>query len=235
MTTAAADATVAVVEQFAAAHPNLRLIRNDHRGKGYAVRTGMLAATGEYILFCDADLATPIEEWHKVEQLLRAGADVVIGSREGLGAERIGEPWHRHLMGRVNNVLIRLVALRGIQDTQCGFKAFTYNAAQRIFRAVRLYGDDAPVLTGAAVTGFDVEVLFLGRKMGLRLRDCPVVWHYGQETKVDPLRDSARNLLRSSQGPLERPAGRLPPRRPPRPAAGAAAAGLGARPCFVAI
>jgi hypothetical protein len=119
---------------------------------------------------------------------------VVIGSREGIGATREGEPWYRHVMGRVFNAIIRVVALRGINDTQCGFKALSRAAAQDLFRRVRIYGDDAPVLQGAAVTAYDVELLFLAIRRGYRIAEVPVLWQYGTETKVNPLRDSVRNL-----------------------------------------
>ncbi len=188
------DGTAVVVEDLMAEHPNLKLLKLDHRGKGYAVRMGALAAGGAHVLFCDADLAVPIEEWHKLHQFLSAGYDVVIGSREGIGAQRLGEPWYRHAMGRIFNRVVQLVALGGIQDTQCGFKAFRRDVCQHIFRGVQLYGANAKLVQGAAVTAFDVEVLFLARKFGYRIKEVPVLWRYGVETKVDPLRDSWRNF-----------------------------------------
>jgi dolichyl-phosphate beta-glucosyltransferase len=188
------DDTVAQVERLSSEEPRIRIIRNDHRGKGYTVRTGLLAASGHYVLFTDADLAVPMTEWQKFAPLLESGYDVVIGSREGLGARRIGEPRHRHMMGRIFNSIVRLIALGGIQDTQCGFKAFRNEASRRIFSSVQLYGADAKQVKGAAVTAFDVEVLFLARKFGYRIKEMPVEWHYGTETKVDPLRDSWRNF-----------------------------------------
>jgi dolichyl-phosphate beta-glucosyltransferase len=177
-----------------AARPGVQLIRRDHRGKGFAVRAGALAARGEFVLLCDADLAVPIAEWVKMEAFFSAGYDVVIGSREGIGATREGEPWYRHVMGRVFNLIIKLVALRDINDTQCGFKALRGPVAQDLFRRVRIYGDDAPVVQGAAVTAYDVELLFLARKRGYRIAEVPVRWQYGTETKVSPVRDSLRNL-----------------------------------------
>jgi dolichyl-phosphate beta-glucosyltransferase len=180
--------------EIAADHPGVEVLRRDHRGKGFAVRAGALAARGGYVLLCDADLAVPIEEWPKLEARLRAGDDVVIGSREGVGATREGEPWYRHVMGRVFNGVIALVALRGISDTQCGFKAMPRPVAQDLFRRVRIYGENAPVVHGAAVTAYDVELLFLARKAGYRISEVPVRWQYGTETKVNPLRDSLRNL-----------------------------------------
>jgi dolichyl-phosphate beta-glucosyltransferase len=188
------DDTLAVITPLQVQYSDIHVIRNNHRGKGYAVRTGILHARGQYILFSDADLATPLTEWHKLAAMLEGGYDIVIGSREGFGARRIGEPWYRHLMGRIFNWMIRLIALDGIQDTQCGFKAFRRDVAHHIFNNVRLYGSDAKVIQNAAVTAFDVEVLFLGRKLGYSIKEVPVVWQYGSETKVDPVRDSFRNL-----------------------------------------
>lgn len=184
------DGTAAAAE----AHPGVTVLRRDHRGKGFAVRAGALAARGRYVLLCDADLAVPIEEWPKLEARLQAGIDVVIGSREGMGATREGEPWYRHVMGRIFNLIIATVALRGISDTQCGFKAMPLAVAHELFHQVRIYGDDAPVLQGAAVTAYDVELLFLARKGGYSIAEVPVRWHYGTETKVNPLRDSLRNV-----------------------------------------
>jgi dolichyl-phosphate beta-glucosyltransferase len=180
--------------EVAAKHPGVTVLRCDHRGKGFAVRAGALAARGAYVLLCDADLAVPIDEWEKMYARLMAGYDVAIGSREGLGASRKGEPWYRHVMGRVFNLIIRGVAITGIDDTQCGFKAMGRAVAQDLFRRVRIYGEDAPVVRGAAVTAYDVELLFLARRRGYRIAEVPVLWNYGTETKVSPVRDSLRNL-----------------------------------------
>jgi dolichyl-phosphate beta-glucosyltransferase len=195
------DRTAALVEELAGRQPRLgggkgdiRLLRLDHRGKGFAVRAGALAAHGEYVLLCDADLATPIEEWEKLYRKFAEGYEVVIGSREGLGARRLGEPWYRHVMGRVFNFIVRVVAVGGIQDTQCGFKALRQPVASDLFGRVRIYGDDSPVVQGAAVTAYDVELLFLARRRGYQIAEVPVIWRYGTETKVNPLRDSLRNL-----------------------------------------
>jgi dolichyl-phosphate beta-glucosyltransferase len=188
------DRTVEIVKGLLPRHPRLRLIENDHRGKGYAVRTGVLAARGQAVIFCDADLAVPIEETGRLLDTLEEGYDVVIGSREGLGARRYDEPWHRHVMGRVFNCLVRLIAVGHFQDTQCGFKCFRGEVAQDLFSGLRLYGDEAPTLKGAAVTAFDVEVLFLALKRGYRVAEVPVEWHYGLHSKVSPMIDSLRLL-----------------------------------------
>lgn len=184
------DETATLAEQYEDVH----VLRRDHRGKGFAVRAGAMAAQGEYVLLCDADLAVPIEEWDRLQTFLLDGYDVVIGSREGFGAKRVGEPWYRHIMGRVFNLIVQNVAIKNIQDTQCGFKALNHTAAQHIFSRMRIYGDNAPVVQGAAVTAYDVEMLFLAHRRGYRIAEVPVYWHYGTETKVDPVRDSIRNL-----------------------------------------
>lgn len=188
------DRTRETVEQFAAQHPEVRLIANPHRGKGYTVRTGVLQARGDYILVCDADLATPIEEEQKLAVWMQNGYAIAIGSREGMGAKRIGEPFYRHLMGRVFNFITRMVAVGQFQDTQCGFKLFRADAAREIFGHVQLYGDQMREVKGSAVTAYDVEVLFLALKRGYKVKEVPVEWRYGTMTKVNPLTDSMRNF-----------------------------------------
>lgn len=193
------DKTGEVARAFVAQHTNVHLIENAHRGKGYAVRTGMLAAQGQYVLFSDADLATPITETARLLDYLEQGYDIAIGSREGLGARRYDEPPLRHLMGRVFNMLVRSVAVGGFKDTQCGFKAFRREAAHDIFERLVIYGDDTDPVRGASVTAFDVEVLYLAVRAGYRIKEVPVEWHYGERSKVNPLVDStrmARDILR---------------------------------------
>ncbi|MGI5837136.1 MAG: dolichyl-phosphate beta-glucosyltransferase [Chloroflexota bacterium] len=175
------DSTPAIVNEAMASFPELRLLREQHRGKGHAVRKGMLAARGQYVMFCDADFSMPVEEVVKFSQALSNGCEVAIGSREVQGARRIGEPWHRHLMGRVFNLLVRVMAIPGLQDTQCGFKAFTREAAQEIF--------GRQVIDGF---GFDVEVLYIARKMGMRITEVPVNWYYSPSSRVDPIKDTIR-------------------------------------------
>ncbi len=189
------DGTADMVKALTSQVPFLRLLRLEHRGKGYAVRQGVLAARGQRILFTDADLSTPIEEVHKLLAAIEYGAAVAIGSRQLAGAKRLSEPLHRHVMGRIFNYLVRLMAVPGIQDTQCGFKAFRGDAAHHIFAKVRLYGDDAPLVRGSRVTGFDVEVLFIARKLGYRIVEVPVVWRYDRRSKVQPLADSYRMFM----------------------------------------
>jgi dolichyl-phosphate beta-glucosyltransferase len=191
-----ADASLDLASTFAADHPNLtiRVIANPHRGKAYTVRTGVMQAHGKLVGFTDADLATPIDSLATVLPHFAAGSDVVIGSREGVGAVRRDEPAYRHLMGRVFNGLVRVIALPGIQDTQCGFKIMRGPVARELFSASRLYDEDSPPPRGPAVTGFDVELLYLARQYGYQIAEVPVDWQYVAESKVNPVRDTLRNL-----------------------------------------
>lgn len=186
------DATAQAVEQAASEHPHLELVRNPHRGKGFAVRTGMLKAKGEYILYSDADFSAPIEEVEKLLPYLQKKYHVAMGSREGVGSARYDEPRYRHIMGRVFNTLVRLMALPQFHDTQCGFKAFRKDAAHTLFRNLHLYGDKAGDVKGAMVTGFDVEVLYLALKWNYKVKEVPVRWYYSKSANVSPVRDAYR-------------------------------------------
>lgn len=155
-------------------------------GKGAAVRHGMLAGQGEFLFICDADLAMPIEEIAKFlpPQLPRGSFDIAIASRETAGAVRIDEPVYRHVMGRVFNYFVRVLAVPGIQDTQCGFKMFTHDAVQRTFPIQRLDG-----------WSFDVEVLYIARQHHLRLVEIPIRWYYQTDSRVRPVQDTI-NMVR---------------------------------------
>jgi len=176
-----ADSTARVVEQMATQQPLITLIRNEHRGKGYAVKTGMLAAQGDYLFLCDADLSMPIEEVARFLPPALQGCDVAIGSREVAGAMRYDEPSHRHLMGRVYNLLVRLLAVRGFQDTQAGFKCFRREVALDLFPYQTMDG-----------FGFDVEVLFIAQKRGYHIVEVPIDWYHMTNSRVSPVSDSVR-------------------------------------------
>jgi len=189
------DNSVSNIEGYMREHPEVKLMRNQHRGKGYTVRTGMLMASGQYILMADADMAVPIEELKRLMVWMKEHSfDLVIGSREGVGATRHNEPWIRHFMGRVFNLAIRLVAVPGIQDTQCGFKVFTKEAAHNIFKRLVLFGSDTPTVKQPRVTAFDVEVLLIARKLGYKIKEVPITWYYGAGSKVSIIGDSLVNL-----------------------------------------
>lgn len=184
------DATLAILQAAQSWFPNLCVIANQHRGKAVAVRTGVFAARGTYIVFTDADLSTPLTEMSRLLAALEQGAAVAIGSRECAGSQRVGEPAYRHIMGRGFNLLVALLLRQPFRDTQCGFKAFRRAVAERLFRQSRLYTEDSPILTRSAVTAFDVEILFLALQNGYQVREIPVEWYYRPGSKVSPLVDS---------------------------------------------
>ncbi len=187
------DRTHAIGQDFKSGHDNVCVLSISHGGKAAAIRAGMKAARGEIVAFTDADLATPISYLGDFIGEIERGADVVIGSREGSGSKRVGEPIYRHLMGRAFNRLVQTLMLPGIDDTQCGFKVFTRFASQEISRRARVYADHETI-TGARVTAFDVEMLVIARKLGLKIVEIPVVWTYGTQSKVSPIRDTLINL-----------------------------------------
>lgn len=177
------DATSAVVHQVMRDFSAVRLLRTDDRGKGLAVRTGVLAARGDVVIFGDADLSWSLDELVRFPSLLTAETPVVIGSREGRSARRVGEPFYRHLMGRVFNRVVQTLAVPGIEDTQCGFKCFQADAARAVFQRQRING-----------FGFDVEVLFLARILGFGIRVVPLRWEHKGNSRVQAVRDSIRML-----------------------------------------
>ena len=173
------DDTVAVVQRFAQSHPYVKLISGVPRGKGRAIKRGMLEACGEYRFICDADLSMPIEEITKFLPPQLDHCDVAIASREAKGAHRYGEPVYRHLMGRVFNFLVKVLALQGFEDTQCGFKTFTRQAADDLFPIQRING-----------IGFDVELLYIAQRRGYRIVEVPINWYYNPESKMRLFHDS---------------------------------------------
>lgn len=187
---ATAAAAEAALEGFAAG----RVLRISHGGKAAAVRAGMLTARCDQIGFSDADLATPLTYFDDLRRALSQGYDVAIGSREGIGARRIGEPSYRHVMGRVFNGLVRLLVVPGVHDTQCGFKLFRAEVAHDLLRRSRLYREDGRTVSGPRVTAFDVELLAIARRRGYRVVSVPVVWTYGPGSKVRPARDTWHNM-----------------------------------------
>ena len=154
---------------------DVRVLRHEpNRGKGYAVRRGMRAATGERRLMTDADLSTPIEELQKLEAEIDRGYDVAIASRAVFGARiEVHQPAYREAMGRAFNLLVQALLLPGLADTQCGFKLFTAAAAEAAFGACHLDG-----------FSFDVEALYVARRRGLRVAEVPVVWRNDAATRV---------------------------------------------------
>ncbi len=188
------DETADLAEAFALRRAGFRVIRASHRGKAPAIASGMLAAQGEVVLFSDMDQATPISEAAKLLPWFKQGYDVVIGSR---GTVRRNAPWWRKFMSRGQIVLRNLIlGFRGITDTQCGFKAFHRTAVEPVFNLLSLYelGADQAVKGATVTSGFDVEVLFVARKLGYRIKEVPVEWDYQRTRRVNLLRDSLRGV-----------------------------------------
>lgn len=182
-----------IVDRMLPAHPCVRLLNLPHGGKARAVLAGLEAATGDIAGFMDADLATPLPNLLTAVDCIGVGADIVIGSREGLGSRRIGEPEYRHVMGRIFNWLVRAALLPDIDDTQCGFKFARRESWSRILPLVLLYREPGEVKQ-PRVTAFDVELLYIARSLGLRIDVVPVTWSYGASSKVNPIRDTLQNL-----------------------------------------
>jgi dolichyl-phosphate beta-glucosyltransferase len=179
------DATAGLVRERQGTWPELKLIENgQNRGKGFSVREGILAAQGKRILFSDADLSTAIEEYEKLADYLIDGTQVVIASRDVEGSRvQVHQAWYRETMGKIFNKIIRLITRLPFQDTQCGFKLFTREAAHKIFPKLRI-----------THYAFDVETLWIAKKYGFKTEEVPVRWVNDPASRVDPIRDASRML-----------------------------------------
>ena len=187
------DSTPQLLEEFIRDNKGFMVFHNPHQGKAMTVVTGMLAAAGKVVLFTDLDQATPIDQLEKLLPYFGKGFDVVIGSRN---SKREGAPLLRLFMAR-GFMLLRtiLLGLKGISDTQCGFKAFRSPVAREIFSRLKLYGSSHQA-TGSMVTaGFDIEVLYLANILGYKIKEVPVEWHYVETRRVNPLKDSWQGLI----------------------------------------
>ena len=177
------DRTFKIAQELSAVFPNLYIFQNDEAGKGKAVQRGMLEARGQYRIFCDADLSMPIEE---IARFIPPNndTDIVIASREVEGAIRYDEPLQRHITGRVFNLIIRMLALPDIHDTQCGFKGFRAEVAEDLFQHQCIEG-----------WAFDVEILYIAKLRGYEIVELPIPWYYREESKISILQDSFRMFL----------------------------------------
>lgn len=184
------DGSNKLIKQFVVKQKNWRFIQNQHQGKAAAVMAGIMSAKNPFTLFTDFDQATPISEVEKLLPFLTKDYQIVIGSREVKGSLRQKEPWHRHLMGKVFNWLVQLVAFRGIHDTQCGFKIFQTQTGRELFKSLKVY---CPRPEQHAFTGaFDVELLFIAYKRKIKIAEVPISWSHEPTTRVNPIRDSIR-------------------------------------------
>lgn len=180
------DNTSTLVTKFVSSHSGFRLLKEPHRGKGGTVIAGMLAAKGEVILFTDMDQSTPIDQLEKILPKFNEGYDIVIGSRRG----REGAPLIRKAMA-YGFAFLRLIILRlPYKDTQAGFKAFKKEAAVKIFSKMKNLLERKGIQGSSLSAGFDVEILYLARKMGYKVKEVPVIWHYHEGTRKNPLIES---------------------------------------------
>jgi len=180
------DKTVNVVSNFADGKKEVKILKHEkNMGKGAAVKTGVLSASGDLVLFTDADLSTPIEEIEKLKKSIEIGYDISIGSR-GLKESKIiiPQPWHRRIIGKIFPLLVRILVINDFKDTQCGFKLFKKGVAKKIFEELKTDG-----------FAFDVEVLAKGKKYGYKIDEVPVVWYNSPRSSVKIFKDSFRMFI----------------------------------------
>lgn len=188
------DGSVEFVQNFVKDESNFRLIRNSHLGKAGAVTSGILASKGQWRLFTDMDQAAPIEELSKLLPYIDKGFDVIIGSRSN---QRKDAPWTRLIMAN-GMIILRevLIGLFDIKDTQCGFKMFSEKAAKVIFPKAQKIHQGFQEISGSSVTaGFDIELLYLAKKNGFKIKEVPVDWLYVESRRVNPIKDSIYGVL----------------------------------------
>ena len=197
------DRTNPIVTEFAASHPGFELVDSQpNHGKGFVVRKGMLETEAEWLLFSDADLAAPIEEVEKLWKAVEKGVPIAIGSRPLKESNlEIRQPWYRETAGRAFNLAVQLFAVRGIKDTQCGFKLFRQDVARDVFKRCKLDG-----------FGFDFEALMIARDLGYEIAEEPIRWSHQEGSKVTMVRDGLRMLSELVKLRLAGKKGRLRPR-----------------------
>ncbi len=184
------DATLSLLRKFSEEHLGFLVLAEPHRGKGGSVIAGILKAEGDIVLFTDMDQATPLKEVEKFLPKFENGYDIVIGSRKG----RKGAPLVRRIMAYGFSVLRVVILGLPYKDTQCGFKAFTRKAAQKIFSRLKVFSDKE-VSKGSHVTaGFDLEVLYIARKLKLKTVEVTVNWEHRETERINPVKDSLEGL-----------------------------------------
>lgn len=186
------DGSPALLDAFAKANRGFSVMHNPHRGKAGTVIAGVLKAKGSIVVFSDLDQATPISELEKILPWFDRGFSVVIGSRN---RRREGAPLSRVIMARGFMMLRSIIlGLRGITDTQCGFKGFKRSVAKDIFSRLEVYNNTSEVYGPMVTAGFDIEALFLAKKLGFTIKEVPVEWHYVETRRVSPMKDSLQGL-----------------------------------------
>jgi dolichyl-phosphate beta-glucosyltransferase len=188
------DGSVNFVKEFCQNNPNFKLIENSHLGKGGAVTAGVLCSKGDYVLFTDMDQATPIEELNKLLPYFEKDFDIVIGSRSTI---RKGAPFIRQFVSHAAIVARKLIiGMPEISDTQCGFKAFRKEVAKSLFTRINKLHDGFKKISGSSVSsGFDVELLYIAKRLGYRIKEVPVEWLYVETKRVSPIKDSVEGFM----------------------------------------
>lgn len=176
-----ADGTFEIARDFEQRMTYLRVFHEEDRGKGLAIKRGMLESRGKYRFLCDADLSMPIEQVNRFLPPQLETVDVAIGSREVVGSKRFNEPPYRHFIGRIFNTMVRWLLLPGLQDTQCGFKCFRDEVAETVFPLQHLDG-----------MSFDAEVLYIARRKGFKIVEIPIDWYHDPDSRVRLVKDSLR-------------------------------------------
>lgn len=178
------DQTYNIAQRSTEKYPQLQVLRVEQAGKGRAVQRGMLEARGDYRFMCDADFSMPVEQINRFLPPSLEDFDIAIASREAPGAVRYNEPQYRHIVGRIFNTLIRLLAVPELHDTQCGFKCFRAHAAEELFSRQTVMG-----------WSFDVEILFVAGLLGFQIEELPIPWYHNPESKISVLTDSFQMAL----------------------------------------
>lgn len=184
------DQTAGLADQFAKRHKGFSVLKEPHRGKAGTVISGMLHAKGEHILFTDMDQATPINQIEKLLPKVNEGYDIAIGSRSG----RKGAPMIRKLMAYGFMILRTLILRLPYKDTQCGFKVFTTQSSHEIFKRLKVFKEGQAVKGAAVTAGFDLEILYIARKLGFKVAEVPVQWEHKGTVRVSPIKDSIMGL-----------------------------------------
>ena len=180
------DKTADLVEEYSKNNPEVKILRLSHKGKSGAWISGVGEAQGNYLYLADADFSAHISELKKLLVWMRDQEfDIVIASREGKGAQRIGEPFYRHVIGRCFNLLVQIITLPGIKDSQCGFKLFKRDVARKIFGKLVIYGNFEKELKKPYFGALDVEVLYIARKLGYKIKEVPVTWTYVKTSRLN--------------------------------------------------
>lgn len=187
------DKSVSIIKKgYLPKYPHFKLIENEHRGKAYAVIEGIKKAHASFVMFMDIDLATPIDESEKLITQIEKGYDVIIGSRK---AQREGAPITRKIMA-YGMMVVRdvIIGIKGIRDTQCGFKLFRRDVAQTIIDKLQVFRKKERIKGSSVSAAFDLEFLFLASKMGVRIKEIPVIWRHVETKNVNFIKDTFETM-----------------------------------------